>query len=118
MVGYNALTPATIGNRTGLALGPLGVAKDRQGEGVGTALVRESISRAKAMGYSWIVVLGGDYYLRFDFEPAVPYGVYIQKDCAENAYLKLLFLNETDREGLTGKIIYCETFYDENGRLL
>lgn len=62
VIGYNALTIAEIGGHVGLALGPLGVQKEYQNSGVGTALVKESIQRAKELGYSWIALLGGDYY--------------------------------------------------------
>ena len=39
VIGYNALTRAEIGDCYGLALGPLGVRKEYQNSGVGSALV-------------------------------------------------------------------------------
>ena len=37
VIGYNALTKARIGNHSGLALGPLGVRKEYQNAGIGSA---------------------------------------------------------------------------------
>ena len=43
VVGYNVLTRAKIGSSSGLALGPLGVRKEYQNAGIGSALVEECI---------------------------------------------------------------------------
>ena len=51
VIGYNALTKARIGDQPGLALGPLGVRKEYQNTGVGSALVKECIRRAGESGY-------------------------------------------------------------------
>lgn len=115
-VGYNALTIAEIGGQKGLALGPLGVGKAWQGRGVGSALVRESIERARRAGYLWIALLGGDYYARFGFEPGARYGVTVSEDAFENEHLQILFLDDGPRP--SGKLRYCDAFYDRNGNLL
>jgi putative acetyltransferase len=57
--------PATI-RLTGLA--PVSVTPERQGEGIGGALVREGLARCKAMGFDAVAVLGDPaYYKRFGF---------------------------------------------------
>lgn len=54
-----------------LALAPLAVAPGRQGSGVGSALVRVAIDRARQGGWQAIFVLGDvDYYGRFGFDGA------------------------------------------------
>jgi putative acetyltransferase len=59
-----------------LALGPISVAPDRQGRGIGSALVRATIARATSAGWPVIVLLGhADYYPRFGFEPARALGI-------------------------------------------
>ncbi len=118
VVGYNALTKARIGGAPGLALGPLGVRKEAQGSGVGSALVWESIRRAKAAGYPWIALLGGDFYKRFGFEPAAPHGITVSDDAFENAHTQILFLDEVARGKTAGRLVYCDAFYDAQGRLL
>lgn len=114
-VGYIALTAAEIGGSQGLALGPLAVAEDRRGRGIGTALAEEGIRRAKEENYPWIAVLGGEYYTRFGFEPAGPYGITVSDVEFENQHLWVLFSGDGRA---AGRIRYCSAFYDEDGNLL
>ncbi len=116
VVGYNALTKAKIGNSSGLALGPLGVRKEYQNKGIGSALVEECIKRAEKFGFSWIALLGGDYYLRFGFESGKKYGITISENEFDNEHLQILFLDKSDK--ISGKLVYCDAFYDCEGNLL
>jgi putative acetyltransferase len=53
------------------ALAPLSVLRSKQGQGVGSALVRQAIERARDCGCEIIFVLGEpDYYGRFGFATA------------------------------------------------
>lgn len=118
IVGYNTLTVASLEGERGLALGPLAVAPSYQGKGIGSALVKRSIERAKNSGYPWILVLGGEFYSRFGFEKASPYGITISDNAFENEHLQILFLNTPARNCPKGKLIYCDAFYDGDGNLL
>ncbi len=79
ILGHVAFSPVTI---TGAAsqwqgLGPVSVAPERQGEGIGQALIREGLSRLRAAGCPGCVVLGDPgYYGRFGFscDPELTYG--------------------------------------------
>jgi predicted N-acetyltransferase YhbS len=117
VIGYNILTSATIGEYTGLALGPLGIKKQYQNQGIGTLLVKESIRRAQEAAYPWIALLGGDYYTRFGFEMGKKYHITVSDNEFDNEHLQILFLNDADHD-LSGQLIYCDAFYDENGTLL
>lgn len=74
IVGHVLFSPVTIaGNREppGLGLAPLAVLPAYQGRGIGKGLVEAGLSRAKLLGYCYVVVLGsGGYYGRFGFVPA------------------------------------------------
>ena len=118
VIGYLALTRAAIGGEAGLALGPLGVMQKEQGQGVGTALVREGIRRAGAAGCPWIALLGGGYYARFGFESALAQGITVSDSALENEHLQILFLDPAVRGRVTGKLVYCGAFYDEAGNLI
>ncbi len=118
VVGYNALTKAEIGGRTGLALGPLGVRQEYQNRGIGSALVKECVRRAEESGYQWIALLGGDYYSRFGFESGKPYGITVSDNAFDNEHLQILFLDQTVKNRITGKLRYCDAFYDAEGNLL
>lgn len=118
VIGYNALTRAEIGDCCGLALGPLGVRKEYQNRGVGSALVNESIRRAKQLSYPWIALLGGDYYSRFGFESGKPHGIWVSNNMFDNEHLQILFLDKAENVKTSGKLKYCDAFYDEDGNLL
>ncbi|WP_029029351.1 GNAT family N-acetyltransferase [Salinarimonas rosea] len=52
-----------------LALGPIAVRPDRQGRGIGAALVREGLARVRAAGARGVVLVGDPaYYGRFGFD--------------------------------------------------
>jgi putative acetyltransferase len=59
-----------------LALAPVGVLPEHQGQGAGAALNRTALERAAETPFPLVVVLGhAAYYPRFGFEPAAPLGV-------------------------------------------
>lgn len=118
VIGYNALTKAEIGGQPGLALGPLGVKKEYQNRGVGSALVKECIRRATEAGYPWIALLGGDYYSRFGFESGRLYGITVSDDEFENEHLQIIFLDKGTKGKASGKLVYCDAFYTADGNLL
>ena len=79
IVGHVAFSPVTIGEAEGdwFALGPISVQPERQGQGVGQALVRAGIEALAALGASGCALLGAPgYYGRFGFESdeALRYG--------------------------------------------
>jgi predicted N-acetyltransferase YhbS len=56
------------GGRPALLLGPLAVAPELQGEGIGKAIMREAIWRAACRGHGAILLVGdAPYYARFGF---------------------------------------------------
>lgn len=118
VIGYNTLTKAEIGVQSGLALGPLGVKKEYQNTGVGSALVKECIRRAAELSYPWIVLLGGDYYSRFGFESGKPFGITVSDNEFDNNHLQIMFLDRSTRNKTSGKLTYCDAFYDLDGNLL
>lgn len=69
LVGTVRLWHVEAGGVRALLLGPLAVAEDRRRDGVGGALMREAIARAKAAGHGAILLVGdAPYYARFGFE--------------------------------------------------
>lgn len=118
LVGYNILTRAEIGGRPGLALGPLGVQKEYQNTGAGSALVKECVGRAAKLNHPWIALLGGDYYSRFGFEKGSPYGITVSDNAFDNEHLQILFLDKAAKNKISGKLVYCSAFYDSEGNLL
>jgi len=57
------------GSSPWFALGPVSVTPSRQGEGIGSALINEGLTRIEAMGALGCILTGNpDYYRRFGFE--------------------------------------------------
>ena len=70
LIGHVALSPVAIsdGMQRWYGLGPVSVAPDRQGQGIGTALIEQAMARMQAAGARGCVVLGDPaYYGRFGF---------------------------------------------------
>jgi predicted N-acetyltransferase YhbS len=60
--------PVRIGAHEALLLGPVAVHPTRQGEGLGGALVRDSLARAEALGWTRVLLVGdAPYYGKFGF---------------------------------------------------
>jgi putative acetyltransferase len=71
LIGHVQLSRAWIGDNAVLALGPIGVLPDRQGQGIGSALMWAALEHAKANGEAAAILLGSQaFYPRFGFEPA------------------------------------------------
>lgn len=116
IVGYNLLSKASIGKYQGLALGPIAVKPSYQGQGIGKKLMEYGLKKAEESGFKWVVLIGGDYYIQFGFEPALKYGIVLSDNHPENPYIKIRFFG-SNRE-VFGEIKYCDSFYDKNGELL
>lgn len=70
VVGHVAFSPVWIdgADRGWFALGPIAVRPDRQGRGIGAALIREGLDRLRARGARGCVLVGDPaYYGRFGF---------------------------------------------------
>lgn len=61
--------PVRIGADAALLLGPVAVHPTRQGEGLGRALIEESLRHAAPLGWDRVMLVGdAPYYNRFGFE--------------------------------------------------
>lgn len=70
IIGHIAFSPVRVDgeDRGWFGLGPVSVRPDRQGEGVGGALIRQGLDGLRQGGAAGCVVLGDpDYYRRFAF---------------------------------------------------
>ncbi|MEQ1570817.1 MAG: N-acetyltransferase [Myxococcota bacterium] len=90
VVGHVLFTPVSVGNTHAVGLGPLAVDPGVQGQGVGTALVREGLLRLSTLGHVAVVVLGSPgYYQRFGFRPASAYGVSWDRPVPDEVFMAL-----------------------------
>jgi predicted N-acetyltransferase YhbS len=71
VVGTARLWHVACDGAEALLLGPVAVAADRRGSGIGGALVRRAISEAKRRGHGAVILVGdAPYYSRFGFTAA------------------------------------------------
>ena len=73
VTGHIAFSPLAIsdGTRNWYGLGPVSVEPEYQRRGIGSALIREGLSRLKALGAGGCCLVGHPkYYRRFGFENA------------------------------------------------
>ena len=70
ILGHVAFSPVTIGGADlgWFGLGPVSVRPDRQGQGIGAALIRAGLAQLRESGAAGVVLLGEPaYYARFGF---------------------------------------------------
>lgn len=83
IVGHIAYSKGTIIDDKGneiecIAFGPLSVAPECQGKGIGGKLIEHSLEVATQLGYKVVFITGNpEYYHRFGFESASKYGIYL-----------------------------------------
>ena len=76
LLGSIRFWPIRIGQNKAILLGPLAVEPSLQGQGIGKALVGESLARARKLGERICVVVGApDYYRPFGFINAAQAGL-------------------------------------------
>src|SRR5690606_4148307 len=76
VVGHVICTRGHLDAGSAVGLGPLGVDRDRQARGVGSALMHAVLAAADALEFDVVVLLGHrEYYPRFGFVPAGSIGI-------------------------------------------
>jgi putative acetyltransferase len=111
VVGHVAMSRALLDDRPAAlaALGPLGVLPERQGAGIGSALVHATLAAADTLGVRGVVLLGHPtYYPRFGFGPAVDHGITPPQDWGP-AFFMLRTLGGWG-DGLRGAFRYAPAF--------
>lgn len=82
-----------------LCFGPVAVLPEYQCQGIGSALIKHSLSKAEAMGYGAVLIMGDpDYYCSFGFVPAEKYGI----GTAGNMFAAALLALELKKGALAG----------------
>lgn len=118
VVGHVQLSRAWIGEEPVLALGPIGVAPDRQRRGIGSALVSAALEEATRRGERAVILLGDpEYYGRLGFVPGSRYGLsnpYAGRTedgfTIEEEDFQLAVLGEETAASLTGEVRWHPAF--------
>lgn len=111
VVGHVVCTRAHVAGHPVLALGPVAVVPDRQGQGVGSALLHALLAAAEAYDEPLVGVLGEPaFYGRFGFVPSTRVGVEAP-DPGWAEYFQVRTLS-AHRTGLRGGFRYPPPFDD------
>jgi putative acetyltransferase len=106
VIGHVAFSPVTIsdGCRDWYGLGPVSVLPEYQQRGIGSALIREGLSRLKALGAGGCCVVGHpEYYRRFGFQNVT--GLF-----CEGVPQEVLFALSFDGHAPQGTVDFHEAF--------
>ena len=92
-----------------LALAPMAVLPEHQRQGVGSALMEDSLRRAAETQFPLVVVVGhADYYPRFGFEPAGPLRIEAPFEVPPESWMA--FRLPAYAPSARGALIYAEAF--------
>jgi predicted N-acetyltransferase YhbS len=94
LVGYVLFFPIKIVDgkleHESIALAPVSVHPKHQKKGIGSALIKEGLTRCKKEGFQSVIVLGHpEYYPRFGFRPASNWKISAPFDVPDEAFMAL-----------------------------
>jgi predicted N-acetyltransferase YhbS len=116
IVGFILLTKIQIKNTTqsteALALAPVAVLPNFQGQGIGGQLIEFAHQKAKALGFKIIVLVGHEhYYPRFGYKQTEKYGIHLPFEVpAPNAMI--LALEDGVLDDVNGMVVYAKAFFE------
>ncbi len=92
-----------------LSLAPVAVIPEFQKQGIGSALIRNGLEKADAMGEALAIVLGYPlFYNRFGFMSSVIYGIQSPFDVPEDVFMVKTFKNFQAK--YCGDVVYPPAF--------
>lgn len=95
-----------------LALAPVSVLPEYQNNGIGKALIKESLDKAKQLEFKSVVVLGHpDYYPKFGFKKASLWQIKAPFEVPDEA-LMVVELREHSLVNVSGTIEYSDAFLE------
>jgi len=101
MIEYGAAKPAL----DALLLGPLAVDPELRGQGVGIALMKHTLERAKALGHKAVILVGDEpYYAKLGFSKLATMGLEMPTPQDPNRLLGLNLVDGT-LDGTPGQIV-------------
>lgn len=112
--GYILFTKIFIKNDSStyesLALAPVAILPEYQQKGIGSALIRAGLQKAKELAYDSVIVLGHEhYYPKFGFEPAEKWQIKAPFDVPSNVFMALE-LKPGALEKVSGTVEYAKEF--------
>ena len=105
LVGSVRLWHVSAGGVPALLLGPLAVAQDLQGRGVGAGLMQVALNRAELAGHKAVILVGDpEYYARFGFVGDLTRGLVMPGPVDSRRFLAVDFTGRA-LNGAGGRVI-------------
>jgi putative acetyltransferase len=103
---FSPVTTSPPSEAKGVGLAPVAVRPAVHSQGIGSKLIREGLRLCEELGYDYCVVLGSpDYYQRFGFEKASPFG--IQNEYGVDDEFMVIYFSTC---GVAGVVQYASEF--------
>lgn len=122
IVGHIAYTKSKVVSKDGaeyetVTFGPVSVLPACQKRGVGAALIRHTLEKAKALGYRSVFITGHpEYYPKFGFVNAGRFGVTLPDGTNMDAFMALPLVDGA-LDGISGKWVYDPVFEIDSAEL-
>jgi putative acetyltransferase len=114
MVGHVQFSRAWIGDTHVPALGPIGVRPDRQGNGIGSALIVAGLREGRERAEPAVILLGSPrFYPRFGFEPGSAFG--LRNPFADLPEEDFMVAQLDDRVGSMSGVVRWHPSFEESG---
>lgn len=116
IIGYILLTELKIKNSkeeiTSLGLAPVAVLPEFQGKGIGGKLIETAHEKAKALGYTSIILLGHEkYYPKFGYRLADEFGISLPFDVPKENCMAIE-LQPGALKNSQGEVVYPKAFFE------
>jgi putative acetyltransferase len=110
IVGHVLFSPGWIDETPVEGLGPVAVRPERQGQGIGSVLIRAGLAALRQAGHRIVIVEGNPaYYLRFGFLDATPLGITCEFNPPPGCFM-VQALADGALQGVRGTAHYAEEF--------
>ncbi|MEN5380115.1 GNAT family N-acetyltransferase [Sphingobacterium kitahiroshimense] len=97
---------------TSLALAPVSVLPEFQGNGIGGKLINEAHQRAKDLGYQSVILLGHEkYYPRFGYKLAEEFGISLPFDVPKENCMAIE-LQPNALKNIRSEVVYPKEFFE------
>ena len=95
-----------------IILAPIAVKPAFQNKGIGGKLIKESLKRAKKLGFELVLLIGHpDYYPKFGFQAARTHGIELTQFDVPNNVFMVYELKKGALETTNGELIYPPAFF-------
>ena len=113
IIGHILFTKLKIGNNEFLALAPVSVLPEYQGQGVGEKLIKAGYLLAKKLGFCSVIVVGHPtYYPRFGYTPASRWNISAPFEVPDNCFMAIE-LTKDGLKGVSGSVEYPQEFFEK-----